>query len=141
MLDKTRIFMEITAFISVICFNFNKIIDGVLKFLNTNLDDEHIIVFGPYTKAVPIIIHNAYVNNIPCTNKFKLLASWKWDFDINGLTQNNIRIMGEDVSSIICSYSYRGSEKTYICNIDLKNKVININNRVQRIAFGDIKIC
>lgn len=139
-MDKTKIFMAVTAFISIVCFNFNKIITAVIGWVNLNMYDHSIYSWGPYQRSLPVVIREAYVNGTLSTNKVELLLNWRWDFDMNGISGSDLALLGDDIVIVYyCKYLTQPNITT--CHIDLKNKTVNIDNTQKRIVFDEVKLC
>ena len=144
---KRQVFMAVTAFISIICFNFNKITSEIIKFISSNIYDDSVVYWGPYVKSIPIEIFSAYTNDSAykiCTNKIKLLLNWKWDFDIQGITTTDIKLLGTHVEFLTINYKKKHSNEHFTCNIDLKNNTISIKKDKQpvfkKITFNEIRL-
>ena len=140
---KTQIFMAVTAFISIVCFNFNKIISYGIQLVCANMYDDSIITWGPYNKSLPIDIHSAYTNTEICTNKLQLFVNWKWNFDMHGISKSELEeIFGPNIQYITIVYcsKHHTKDKLYTCIIDLKNNTFNIKGVVKRILFDEVRL-
>lgn len=139
-MDKTNLFMAVTAIISVVSFNFNKILNIILSFICDNIYDESVPVIGPYMNIKPIIVDFAIVDQQVCTNKINLLMNWYWDTDIGGITTSDILIKGNNVAiQYRKKYSDRPS-KVYKCIIDVENKKIIRGTDTSDILFEELKM-
>jgi hypothetical protein len=141
-MDKTQIFMSVTAFISIVSFNFNKIISYIIQLLCNNVYDQSILTYGPYYKSLPITIHYVYVDDELYTNRFRLFANWFWEFEIGGVCKLDLEkiLLKSDERIILISYSHiLNSKKIYKLVIDLKNNTTDIGGVVKGISFNQIK--
>jgi hypothetical protein len=133
--------MYITAFISIVCFNFNKVLNMVLTLICDNMYDDVVPVFGPYMNMTPIVIEYAVVDNVECTNKLKLLTNWYWNSDIGGILTSNILLKGEKIAiQYKKKYSENQPDKTNICIINIKKNKVTIENKTKNILFEELKI-
>jgi hypothetical protein len=135
--------MAITAMISIVCFNFNKILKFILSLIFANLYDESVIVYGPYMKSKPIIIERAMLDEYIYTNKSSLLLNWKWDFDIMGFLTSDILMMKPDAINMIFQYRKKygdNSSQLHTIYIDFKNNTVTENGITKNIVFEEICI-
>lgn len=140
-MNKTTIFMSVTAIISTICFNFNKIIDYILMFINENLYDDSVIPYGPYMKTKPIDVELVMIDEHIFTNKMKLLLNWKWNFDISGITMSDILLLKPHAKILVLQYTKKYSKtpsQTTTIKINIANNTILENDTIGEILFGEI---
>lgn len=133
--------MTITAMISIVCFNFNKILNHILLFVFEHIHDESVLTCGPYMKSKPITVEKAIIDEHIYTNKSNLLLNWKWDFDIMGFTSSNLLIMKPNANVMILQYKkHYGiySSKLHTISIDFKNSTITENGIIKDIMFEEI---
>lgn len=133
-------FMMVTAVISVVCFNFNKILHFVLSLVCDNIYDESVPVFGPYMNVKPIILELAMVDQQVCTNKMNLLMNWYWNTDIGGITTSDILVKGNNIA---IQYRKKYSEcpsKVYKCIINIENQKITQGDKTTDILFEELKM-
>lgn len=137
-----KIFMAVTAFISIVCFNFNKILHVAFTFLFNNIYDNSILTYGPYMRSMPVIVDLATIDGQVYTNKTILLFNWKWNFDISGITTSDLLILKDDASNMTLHYKkkYPSGEIINKINIDFKNKKITQNDVVDDIVFEEIAL-
>ena len=138
---KTEIFMAVTAVISVICFNFNKIIDYCVVFVCTHMNDSSVFPIGPYKNSYPIKIENAASDGNNCINKLKLILSVYWDYDIGGVDVSKLECLGK---RLVFTYHEKGRKNihnkiTYNVNLVKKTVVIN-NGSKQLLSFDELVI-
>ena len=138
-MDKTKIFMVVTAIISMICFNFNKLLHIVLSTICDNIYDTSVPVYGPYMRVKPIRLQLATIDNEICTNKMELLLNWYWDTDIGGITTSNILMQGRVVSLQYTKKFSDNPTKVYKCIIDTEDQKIIINSVGDDILFEELK--
>ena len=136
---KTKAFLCVTAVISIVCFNFNKVLYTVLSFICTTFNDNSSPVHGPYMNIKPIIIDLAMIDDNVCTNKLNLLVNWYWDCDIDGILTSNLLLPGRH---IIIQYrkKYNNSNKTYRLYIDRDRNTITRGRTINNILFEEIKL-
>lgn len=138
-MDSAKVFMAVTAFISVVCFNFNICVDAVLKFVFANAYDESTPTLGPYSKSSPIVVHLATAGGAVCTNKVQLLVNWKWDFDIGGIDSGCLDLMGS--TKVIVNYRKRyADDGDHTCVIDTEKKSATIDGATKRILFNEVHL-
>jgi hypothetical protein len=139
-MDKARLFIIITAIISFISFNFNKILDIVLSFISDKIYDTSVFIYGPYMKSIPITIEYAIIDEYIYTNKTMLLLNWKWSFDILGFTTSDILLLKPDASIMILQYSkkYGLDKQMHTICIDFKNNIVSENGITKDIMFEEI---
>jgi hypothetical protein len=140
---KVKIFMAVTSIISVLCFNFNKLLDNILTLVCFVIYDEYIPVWGPYMRSCPVIVTHALVDGQTCTNKFQLILNWYWDFNLNAFTIDNINMLHPKSEVVIFGYINKYEKnggKINRCEINLKNNIIDINNTTNDIVFGLINL-
>lgn len=139
-MDKVKIFMTVTALISVICFNFNRALYVVLCWICKNLRDDSIPVYGPYMRVKPISILFAITDKQTCTNKIKLLTNWYWDNDIRGLTLSHLPVDGRIIA---INYTKKYSNNPYQvhkCIINTVTEKIVIDEKENDIIFEELKM-
>ena len=135
--------MVITAFISIICFNFNKITKRVIRFVCSEIDDSSVFSWGPYKKYVPIEILSAYTCKEICTNKLNLFINWNWNCEIPGILDHSLQDLF-DATEMVLVFNHK--KKISICLIDLKNNSYYIQSGLDfktvkhNILFGEIKL-
>lgn len=140
-MNNTKIFMTITAIISIVCFNFNKVLDCILSFVANNVYDESVLSYGPYIKSNPITVKRAMIDTNMYTNKTKLLLNWKWNFDMSGFTTSDILLLKPDASKMILQYvkNYGGEpDLIHTLNINFENSTIIENGITRDIMFEEI---
>ena len=140
-MNKTTLFMSVTAIISTICFNFNKIIDHILMFTNENLYDDSVIPYGPYMKTKPINVELVMIDEHIFTNKMNLLLNWKWNFDISGITMSDILLLKPDAKILVLQYTKKYSKntsQTHTIKINITDNTIFDNDTLSEILFGEI---
>ena len=140
-MDKTKIFMYVTTIISVICFNFNKILDYIISSVSKNMYDESVLTYGPYIKSNPIVIELAMIDEHIYTNKTQLLLNWKWNFDILGFTTSDILILKHDAIQMVIQYRKKYDQcksQLYVMSIDLKKNTVTQNGKTTDILFEEI---
>lgn len=134
-------FMMVTAMISIVCFNFNKLLEFVMALVFENIYDESILSYGPYMKSKPIVVERVMVDTHVYTNKSRLLLNWKWDFDIMGFLVSDILIMKPDASGMILQYKKKYGEcpsQLYTIALDFKNNTVTENGTPRDILFGEV---
>lgn len=142
-MDKTKIFMTVTAMISIVCFNFNKLLECILSFVSENMYDESVLPYGPYMKSKPVIIERAMIDEHIYTNKTRLLLNWRWDFDISGFTTSDISVIKNKAEHMVIQYKKkydRCSPQLHTIAIDFKNNTITQNGKTEDILFGEIHL-
>jgi hypothetical protein len=149
-MGKTKVFMAITAIISVLCFNFNKLLNYILTMVSDNMYDESVLVYGPCIKSKPIVVLNALIDGKVFTNKTDLLLNWKWDFDISGITLSDILILKHDASIMLIHYNNKNVNDgtQYSIQIDILNNTLTKKHMLGdipqiefvKILFGEVKL-
>ncbi len=140
-MNKTSVFMAITTMISIVCFNFNKILNVVLSFIFENFYDESIFRYGPYMKSKPIIIECVMIDSYIYTNKTKLLLNWKWNFDIAGFITSDVLKLKPDAKLMIMRYRKKygpNQSHLYTLSINFTDNTMTENNIVKDIMFEEI---
>jgi hypothetical protein len=140
-MDKTKMFMVVTAMISVVCFNFNKILETVLSLVFENVYDESVLLYGPYMKSKPITVECVMIDVHVFTNKTRLLLNWRWDFDILGFTTSDILMMKPDASSMVIQYKKKYGpcpSQTHTVTVDFKNNTVTEKGKTSDILFEEI---
>jgi hypothetical protein len=138
-MDKTKMFMMATAIISMICFNFNKLLKFILLLVFENIYDESVIVYGPYMKSKPIVVEMVMIDENIYTNKSRLLLNWNWDFDIMGFLTSDILMMKPDALNMAIQYKKKyGDCQIHNVFIDLKKNTITKNGNTENIVFEEI---
>ena len=141
-MDKTQLFMVITAMVSFIYCHFNKILDYVISEASKNIYDAAIVPLGIHYRSLPLSVKLAMIDGQSYTNKFELMLMWKWDFDIKGFTSDNIQLLKPDAKRLVLQAhpKYGASMKEYA--IDLVEESITITDDkgqiVHDILFGEI---
>lgn len=134
-------FMAVTAMISIMCFNFNKVLDTVLSLVFENMYDESVLLYGPYMKSKPITVECVMIDAHVFTNKTRLLLNWKWNFDILGFTTSEILMMKPNASSMVIQYKKKYGEKPnqiHTITVDVKNNTITEKGKTSGILFEEI---
>ena len=140
-MDKTKIFMAVTAMISIICFNFNKILECMLSFVSENVYDESVLPYGPYIKSKPVIVERVMIDEHIYTNKARLLLNWRWNFDMFGFTTSDILILKPDAAHMVLQYKKKYSQcpsQLHTITVDLKNSTVTQNGKTGDILFEEI---
>jgi hypothetical protein len=138
-MDKTKMFMMLTAMLSIVCFNFNKILDSILSFVFENLYDDSILTYGPYMKSKPIIIETVMIDKKIYTNKTTLLLNWKWDFDIMGFLTSDILLLKPNATIMVMQYKKKYTDSLFhTIMIDFENNTITENSETKDIMFGEV---
>ena len=137
-MSKTKAFMAITSILTVISFNFNILLNLLLRFIFENICDESTPIFGISEKSKPININYAMVDSKIYTNKMRLLLNWKWDFDINGFTMTDISLLNPNAKKVALQYTKKNDNIKYIININVENSSIIQKNKITPIQFGEI---
>jgi hypothetical protein len=140
-MNKTKMFMTVTAMISIVCFNFNKILKTVLSLVFDNMYDESVLVYGPYMKSKPVSVDCVMVDAYVFTNKTRLLLNWKWDFDMRGFSTSDILMMKPEASSMVLQYKKKYGEnpyKTHTITVDFNNNTLTEKGKTSDILFEEI---
>ena len=130
------LFLITTASISYILFKYQKFVEIIIRFISNNMYDNSIIPFGMYMCNNPIVILSASNKDKFYTNKLKLICYNLWDFDINGLDINHIKLL--NVDNILIFYKYKGSNEIKELNINLIDSTIKVNNEYKPVLFNEI---
>jgi hypothetical protein len=138
-MNTTKLFMMVTAMISIVCFNFNRILEFVLELIFENIYDESVLVYGPYAKSIPITVERVMIDEHVYTNKSRLLLNWKWDFDIMGFLTSDILIMKPDTSNMVIQYKKKyGDRNLHTMALNFENNTITENGTVKNIMFNEV---
>ena len=140
-MDKTKMFMMVTTIISVVCFNFNKILETILSLIFENVYDESVLLYGPYMNSKPITVECVMIDAHVYTNKTRLLLNWKWNFDMFGFMTSDILMMKPDASSMVLQYKKKYGicpSQTHTIIVDFKNNTITENGKTNDILFEEI---
>ena len=141
-MDKTQIFMILTSVISVICFNFNKVLDYIISLVSENIYDESVYIYGPYYKYKPITIDLVMIDEKIYTNKFRLLMNWKWNFDLSGFVTSDVLLLKTKPHNMIIKYRKKQSQDSspVVCKVDFINSTVDFDNMVKDIVFEEIPL-
>jgi hypothetical protein len=132
--------MSATACISVVCFNFNKILDAVLAFIASNIYDDAVPTLGPNTQSIPITVESAIIDANNYTNKVTLMLNWKWDFDMGGFNAGYIKMLNPaaDVCVIRFTKKHDPPSNTQCAVINFTTNTITIDGVEKQILFNDV---
>ena len=137
-MNLTTLFIAATAILTSICLVFNKVLDSFIYYICKYLRDSTVYTYGPYMKSKPIRITYASIDNIRYTNKMELMACWKWNFDIGGITCDDLKLMHPDPKNI--TIRYRLDDNVNECVISIENDTYAINSKNKDILFGEISL-
>lgn len=127
--------------ISVVCFNFNKILGTVLSLVFENVYDESVLLYGPYMKSKPITVERAMIDEHVYTNKTRLLLNWKWNFDMLGCTTSDLLMMKPDASAMVLQYKKKYGQRplqNHTVTVDFKNNTVTNKGKTSDILFEEI---
>ena len=133
--------MSITAILSIVCFNFNKIVIYLLSTASSCMNDASIVPYGPYMKSKPIIVDLVMIDAVIYTQRTCLLLNWLWDFDISGFTLSDILVLNPESSTMVMQYKKKYGPHKYKIHtimVDLKQKTIAENGISRQIIFDEI---
>jgi hypothetical protein len=144
-MNKKDIFMIWTAITSFIEFNFNKILDFVLSLIFHHMKDSSVHSFsrcGLYSNSMPITANLVMIDGENFTNKFNLLMSWKWDFNMKGISTDNLEMLKENPKGVTLSYMYKYGNLGYsTVYINLLDETITDDKEIKKdILFGEIEL-
>ncbi len=141
-MNKKHVLMPMTAIISILCFNFNKILMTILTFIFEHIYDDMVGCIGPYMKSNPITIEYVVMDSSIYTNKMNLLLNWKWNFDIMGFSVADIKSIKPDSKNMTMHYrkKYDHNQNIHIMDIDFKNKTVTVDKDTREILFNEIHI-
>lgn len=135
-MNLTTLFVTITALIASVCIKFDKLIYLCLYYVCKYIEDDKLYPFGPYMKSKPIRISYVLINNLHYTNKMELLMNWKWNFDIGGITCDDILTIHPNPEIVIIKYTIKNIE--HECNISITDNTYKIDLESKDILFGEI---
>lgn len=135
-----QLFMIVTAFISIACFNFNKVIDLILYYISKCIYDDLVLTFGPYSNSKPIEIKNVLIDGIIFKNKFELMLNWKWDFEFSGISKLDIVNIKPDAENVIIEYCQKYGDNSFkIIKIHMDKNYLVKNNKRNNLLFNEIR--
>lgn len=133
-MDKTKLFMTITAIISFICIRFDKIINCIISTASQNMYDSSIIPIGIHYKSLPINTVLVMIDGETVTNKFKLMMYWKWDFNANGFRIPDIHLIKPDAQIVIIRAIPKYTNEVKHYRIDLNADTITISDPCSSVS-------
>lgn len=142
-MDKRQLFMSLTAVISIICFNFNKILDIIISIVAENIYDESTVIYGPYMKSKPVHIDCVMIDEHIYTNKAELLMNWKWDFDMMGITVPDLLLLKSSANNMVIKYRKKYSSECSepcIIGIDFSKNTVTKSGKTCSILFNEISL-
>lgn len=122
---KTQIFYFCTAVLSILCFNFNKIVCWMLYAISRYIPDRYIYPIGPYYRKT-ISINYTSIDDVEYTNRFRLLLCWR---AVNNT--DDFKLLTPNPKYINIQYN-----DSYMSIDMVENSVIK-NNRTVYILFGE----
>ena len=135
-----QLFMTVTAFISIVCFNFNKVIDSILYCISKCIYDDLVLTVGPYGNSKPIEIKNVLIDGIIFKNKFDLMLNWKWDFEFSGISKLDIVNIKPDAENVIIEYCQKYNDNSFkIIKVDMNKNYLVKNNKRNNLLFNEIR--
>ena len=130
--------MLVTAIVSFISFNFNKLLHMVISWICNNMNDESVPTWGPYRSVLPITPTWAMVDKKPCINQIKLLLHWFWNPDMGGISTSDILIRGEIIQIEYEKKYTTDHVKKHICLINTSARNIMMDGNIKSIMFGEV---
>lgn len=137
-MNLTTLFITATTILTSLCLTFNKVLDSFIYYICKYLRDSTVYTYGPYMKSKPVRIVYASIDNIRYTNKMELMACWKWNFDIGGITCDDLKLMHPNPKNIIIRYTMDNNVNE--CVISIENDTYTINSKNKDILFGEISL-
>ena len=141
---KINLFMFITAIMSNVSFNFNRVITSIISWMCLNVPDKYTPTWGPYRNAKQIKLIYATIDGENCTNRMTLMLNWYWNDDIGGFLTTDIAMPG---NLVIMKYYHKHRmprvmpKKCVICKINMRTKkflITDLSADWEEIIFGEL---
>ena len=112
--------MVATAILSVVYFNFKRVLRAVLWWVCAYVEDGVVPCYGPYMYVRPITVDLAMVDGETCTNRVNLLLNWYWDTDIDGVVLSDLLVPGRRIAICYKKRFSSGPGVVHTCVVDVE---------------------